>query len=60
MCLAGRLLATLLNTGLPQDVKDSCKKLIDGSEGGDSIMYVEVPSINAKVDNVKIMTEIIQ
>jgi len=59
-CLVGGPVSSLLNMGSPDEVRDSCKKLIDVvGEGGGFMMGVELPLLTAKVENIKAMTDFV-
>ena len=57
-CLVGGPTASLLNMGSPDEVRDSCKKLIDvvGKDGG-FIMDSGCPLDDAKPENVRAMID---
>jgi uroporphyrinogen-III decarboxylase len=57
-CLSGNVPNDLLCLGTPDQVEDYCKKLIDvAGEGGGFIMDAGSPFPDAKVENVRAMTE---
>jgi uroporphyrinogen-III decarboxylase len=57
-CLAGGMLPSLLKTGSTQQVKDECKRLIEGvGRDGAYIMSHSVTLDDAKVDNLRAMIE---
>lgn len=59
-CLVGGPASSLLNIGSPDEVRDSCKKLIDVvGKGGGFMMGVELPLLTAKVENIKAMTDFV-
>jgi len=56
-CLLGGIPNSLLITGTPESVKEYCKKVIESvGEGGGFIMGTESPLHEAKIENVKAMT----
>ncbi len=58
-CLSGGLPNTLLSYGTPDEVRDCCKKIIDGvaQDGGYIMDASAILQNDAKVENVKAMTE---
>jgi len=58
VCIRGSVPAQLLCTGTPQEVRDSCKQLIDVlGEGGGFIMDASIVSEDMKPENVRAMIE---
>jgi hypothetical protein len=59
VCLKGNVPLSLLMTGTPDEVRDHCKKLIDGvGKGGGFIMDSSTVIDDAKPENVRAMFEI--
>jgi hypothetical protein len=59
VCLKGNVPVSLLVTGTPDDVRDYCRKLIDGvGKGGGFIMDSSTVVDDAKPENVKAMFDV--
>jgi len=58
-CISGGIPNWLLATGTPQEVRDYCKKVIDGvaGDGGYIMDASAIVQNDAKVENIKAMTE---
>jgi uroporphyrinogen-III decarboxylase len=57
-CIAGNLPASILCTGTPQQVKESCRKLIETcAPGGGYILTGAASMDNGNPDNLRAMTE---
>jgi uroporphyrinogen-III decarboxylase len=59
VCLKGNVPVSLLATGTPDDVRDYCKRVIDGvGRGGGFIMDSSTVIDDAKPENVKTMFDV--
>ncbi len=57
-CICGNLPSSLLVTGTPQQVKDTCKKLINvAGQGGGYILSPGAMTDEAKIENLKAMVD---
>jgi uroporphyrinogen-III decarboxylase len=58
-CISGGIPNYLLSFGTPQEVRDYCKKVIDGvaRDGGYIMDASAIIQDDAKVENIKAMTE---
>jgi hypothetical protein len=58
VCITGNVPNELLCLGTPREVKDYCKKLIDVvGKGGGFIMDADAEFMDAKIENIRVMTE---